>query len=157
MVGFLEGINLHPCQEFSFQADPANPLLFHLRFASHFPSSSSDMNHQHDHGSSHTEPTHSSSVQFKFTSPSAISVSVAGSFNGWRPDTKHLHRVPGGQWLIEVPLQAGVYEYRFVVDGAWTDDPHSTETVANPFGGRNAVVKVAPAPPAAAASKRRKT
>jgi hypothetical protein len=32
------------------------------------------------------------------------------------------------------PLPSGRYEYRFVVDGQWTDDPAAGETVMNPYG-----------------------
>ena len=43
----------------------------------------------------------------------------------------------------------GTYEYRLVVDGQWTTDPMAKETVPNPFGGRNSVLKVASSPEAA--------
>ena len=51
---------------------------------------------------------------------------------------------------------AWTYEYCLVVDGRWMPDPQARETVPNPFGGRNSVLKVAglpEAPPAANADK----
>jgi hypothetical protein len=39
-------------------------------------------------------------------------------------------------------LPAGIYEYRLVVDGQWIADPLASETVPNPFGGRNSLRKV---------------
>lgn len=39
-------------------------------------------------------------------------------------------------------LAPGAYEYRFVVDGEWVTDPRSKETVANPFGGHNTILRV---------------
>jgi hypothetical protein len=36
-----------------------------------------------------------------------------------------------------------------VVDGQWMPDPLARETVTNPFGGRNSVLKVASSPGAA--------
>ena len=45
-------------------------------------------------------------------------------------------------WFIFVPLAPGSYSYRFIVDGAWCDDPHSVLQESNPFGTVNAVVKV---------------
>jgi hypothetical protein len=40
-------------------------------------------------------------------------------------------------------LAPGTYEYCLVVDGQWMPDPLAKETVPNPFGGRNSVLKVA--------------
>jgi AMP-activated protein kinase-like protein len=39
-------------------------------------------------------------------------------------------------------LKSGQYEYRFVVDGIWSDDPQARQSVANPHGGFNSVLKV---------------
>jgi hypothetical protein len=46
-------------------------------------------------------------------------------------------------------LAPGTYEYCLVVDGQWMPDPLARETVPNPFGGRNSVLKVATSPEAA--------
>ena len=46
-------------------------------------------------------------------------------------------------------LVPGIYEYCLVVDGQWMPDPSATETVPNPFGGRNSVLTVASSPEAA--------
>jgi hypothetical protein len=40
-------------------------------------------------------------------------------------------------------LPPGTYEYCLVVDGEWMPDPLVKDTVLNPFGGRNSVLKVA--------------
>ena len=50
--------------------------------------------------------------------------------------------MPDGRWLKELALPPGRYEYRFVVDGVWTDDPAAAELVDNGFGGRNAILNV---------------
>ncbi len=52
-------------------------------------------------------------------------------------------------WHLELELPPGTYEYRFVVDGEWGDDPEAARRVANPFGGENAVRVVESAEPAA--------
>lgn len=49
-----------------------------------------------------------------------------------------------GLWIKELVLPPGAYEYRLVVDNEWVPDPLCPETVANPFGGKNSVVKVLP-------------
>ena len=47
-----------------------------------------------------------------------------------------------GRWLKELALPPGRYEYRFVVNGEWVDDPNAKEVAANPHGGVNAVLTV---------------
>jgi 1,4-alpha-glucan branching enzyme len=85
-------------------------------------------------------------VRFEFTDPKAVSVCLAGCFNHWQPETKPLHSSGVGNWWKETSLAPGTYQYLFVVDGEWRPDPHASETVANPFGGRNSVLQVAGSP-----------
>jgi hypothetical protein len=44
---------------------------------------------------------------------------------------------------------SGTYEYCLVAEGQWMPDPLAKETVPNPFGGRNSVLKVTSSPEAA--------
>src|SRR5688572_2858927 len=82
-------------------------------------------------------------VHFEFTDPEAKSVCVAGTFNGWDVTRTPLAPAGGGKWLRDLFLPRGTYEYCFVIDGArWTTDPRASESVSNPFGGRNSLVKV---------------
>ena len=85
-------------------------------------------------------------VRFEFTHPTASSVCVAGCFNHWQPEAKALHPSGGGRWLKETVLPPGTYEYCLVVDGRWMPDPSVRETVPNPFGGRNSVLRVTDSP-----------
>ena len=66
---------------------------------------------------------------------------LAGTFNQWHPSSKPLQATAAG-WVLELDLPPGVYEYRFIVDGAWVTDPAAAESVSNPFGGDNSVVRV---------------
>lgn len=81
-------------------------------------------------------------VHFAFTHPTAVTVSVAGSFNEWHPTTKAMHPAGDGGWVKEAFLPPGDYEYCLVVDGQWISDPRAADVVPNPFGGRNSVLKV---------------
>jgi len=94
--------------------------------------------HHLQHPMTGSEPVH-----FDFTHPTARTVCVAGSFNDWNTQSHPMHALGGGRWRQDCSLPSGVYEYRLVVDGVWTNDPGAHETVANQFGGRNAVLKVA--------------
>jgi 1,4-alpha-glucan branching enzyme len=81
-------------------------------------------------------------IRIEFLHPTASAVAIAGTFNDWHPDAAQMLPVGDGRWLKELALPPGEYEYRLVVDGAWTADPRATETAPNPFGGVNSVLKV---------------
>jgi len=88
-------------------------------------------------------------VRFEFTDPTATTVCVAGNFNRWQPESKTLHSSGVGNWWKETVLAPGTYEYCLIVDGHWMPDPLATESVPNPYGGRNSVLHVAATPAAA--------
>jgi 1,4-alpha-glucan branching enzyme len=83
-----------------------------------------------------------SRISLQLVNPTAQKVCVAGSFNGWKPEAMPLTRAGNGQWVGDVNVKPGRHEYLFVVDGQWLPDPKATETVPNPFGGRNSVLVV---------------
>ena len=51
--------------------------------------------------------------------------------------------------IVDATLAPGTYEYGLVVDGNWMTAPHARESVPNPFGGRNSILRVATSPEAA--------
>lgn len=107
------------------------------------------MKHKPRRGPTHPTATEPVRVRFEFTDPKALAVSVAGTFNDWNPTTRSMFSTGNGLWLKETDLAPGVYEYCLVVDGQWMPDPVAQESVPNPFGGRNSVLKVSCSPAAA--------
>ena len=107
------------------------------------------MKHNKEHDNTKSTGPQLEPVRFEFTHPTATTVCVAGTFNGWDAEAKPLHPVGDGRWLKETVLPPGTYEYCLVVDGKWMPDPRARETVPNPFGGRNSILKVADSPEAA--------
>jgi 1,4-alpha-glucan branching enzyme len=79
--------------------------------------------------------------KLRLVAPAARQVYVAGSFNNWHAAALPLQPA-GGEWVGEVKLAPGRYEYLFVVDGKWLPDPGATEKVPNPFGGFNSLLSV---------------
>jgi 1,4-alpha-glucan branching enzyme len=75
--------------------------------------------------------------------PDAQAVFVAGSFNHWQTSATPLHKQASGRWVVELMLERGRHEYRFVIDGQWANDPWSSALVRNPFGSTNCVLRVA--------------
>ncbi len=80
-------------------------------------------------------------VHLEFEHSSAQAVFVAGSFNDWHPQVTEMIRLKPGLWAKELALPPGIYEYRFVVDGVWITDPKVAESVPNPFGSHNSVLR----------------
>ena len=81
-------------------------------------------------------------VQFKLADPEAKEVTLAGSFNDWDPTARFLKVDGKGIWKTSMMLGPGAYEYRFLVDGQWQNDPKA-EGVHNPYGSQNSVRDVA--------------
>jgi 1,4-alpha-glucan branching enzyme len=107
-------------------------------------------NRNHDNALAHRVPDlQLVPVHFEFKDLKATTVSLAGTFNHWQPDSKTMRSSGVGHWWKETTLAPGTYEYCFVVDGKWIPDPLARETVPNPFGGRNSVLHVASSPEAA--------
>lgn len=83
-----------------------------------------------------------SSADLELYAPKAKSVSVAGSFNNWSTTANRLTKDSQGNWKTSIRLKSGQYQYRFFVDGSWTDDPKAKETALNQYGSKNAVLRV---------------
>ncbi len=82
-------------------------------------------------------------ARFKFYSPDAKRVSIAGDFNKWNIDEGTMKRRGKGTWTIEIPLTPGAYNYMFVVDGdVWVTDPEAEAYRDDGFGYKNSVVRV---------------
>ena len=78
-------------------------------------------------------------VQFEFPAPEAREVSIAGEFNNWDEGANRLKKDKSGIWKITLPLAPGRYEYRFLADGKWENDPSCSGCVPNEFGSLNCV------------------
>jgi chromosome partitioning protein len=72
----------------------------------------------------------------------ARSVQIAGDFNNWSAVSTPMVSDHQGRWSAALPLKAGRYQYRLVVDGQWVTDPHNTYVETNQFGELNNVVEV---------------
>ena len=81
-------------------------------------------------------------VTLELLAPEATYVSVAGKFNHWNPSATPLRNTGLGAWGVRLMLRSGQYEYRFVVDGLWVEDPEAMQRVANPHGTYNSVLTV---------------
>jgi chromosome partitioning protein len=85
-------------------------------------------------------------VVVQFRDRRASDVRIAGDFNGWVPDkgVRSLIEAEGETrvWTKILQLAPGRYQYRYVVDGEWREDPDNPEAVPSNVGGRNSILVV---------------
>jgi len=85
-------------------------------------------------------------VVVRFRDANANDVRIAGDFNGWVPDKGVRSLIESeGQirvWTKILRLPPGTYQYRYVVDGEWREDPENPEMISSAIGGRNSVLVV---------------
>jgi 1,4-alpha-glucan branching enzyme len=101
------------------------------------------MKHDNTHDPASSNGLQSEPFYFEFSHPTARAVRIAGTFNDWQPEVEPMYAMGDGYWLKKTVLPRGTYEYCLVVDGQWTPDPLARETVPNPFGGKNSLLKIA--------------
>ena len=83
-------------------------------------------------------------VTFRVWAPHALKVAVAGTFNGWAPDTLALGSEGNGFWSADVVGAAANDEYKFVLSDAsagtlWHMDPYVTR-IRHSGGALNGVI-----------------
>jgi hypothetical protein len=72
----------------------------------------------------------------------AKDVYVVGDFNNWKTDESSRMSRENGTWQKTVSLKRGAYQYRFVVDGNWIEDPVNSVKEKNPYGEMNSLVEI---------------
>ena len=83
-------------------------------------------------------------VEFVYESSQAKEVHVAGTFNNWSSHSLPMQKNGENRWRVRVPLAPGRYEYRYIVDGDWQNDPYACGFCLNDCGSCNCVVEVPP-------------
>ena len=82
-------------------------------------------------------------VLFSYYNPSARDVRIVGDFSDWEPLENSMVQEQGKHiWTGKIPLEAGTYQYKFIVDGEWKVDPENPEVVTTSMGARNSALKV---------------
>ena len=81
-------------------------------------------------------------AEFRLYAPQAKKVSIAGSFNKWSSRNLSAKKDSKGNWTAKANLKPGRYEYKFVVDGNWMNDPNCHWTVPNSMGSSNCIVEI---------------
>jgi 1,4-alpha-glucan branching enzyme len=81
-------------------------------------------------------------VIFSLESLHAGEVILMGDFNQWNPKKHPMKKDNNGVWKKTTLLFPGKYEYRFLVDNQWENDPENNQTCLNRFGSKNNFIVV---------------
>jgi len=81
-------------------------------------------------------------VEFKYNNGEASSVVLVGDFNSWDQNKNEMKKSKDGAYHKILMLPPGKYEYKFLVDGQWKNDPLNKNTTKNCFETLNNVIEV---------------
>jgi 1,4-alpha-glucan branching enzyme len=81
-------------------------------------------------------------ITFKLEASEAREAVLVGDFNSWDVKKHRMKRDKKGRWTKIVTLSPGNFEYKFLVDGQWQNDPSNDQMVHNSFGTLNNVLTV---------------
>jgi len=81
-------------------------------------------------------------ILFRTYRPQARMISLVGDFNGWNPEHDLMKRGYDGIWRLEKRLSAGVYRYKFIVDGEWVPDLFNPQSASDSAGDICSIIKI---------------
>ena len=79
---------------------------------------------------------------FSLEAPDANQVLLGGDLNQWKENAHPMKKDDSGVWKKTLVLPPGRFEYKFLVDGRWRNDPKNVQTCANCFGTYNNVLVI---------------
>ena len=81
-------------------------------------------------------------VTFSLENADANEVFLIGDFNKWNPKSHPMKSDENGAWVRNMIIPPGEYEYKFIVDGQWKEDPQNEQLSLNCFGTYNNIINV---------------
>jgi len=81
-------------------------------------------------------------VTLSISAPHAEAVFLVGDFNQWNEKMHPMRQEADGVWKKSILVQPGRYEYRFLVDDQWQNDPSNDHLCPNCFGTENNILDV---------------
>ena len=88
------------------------------------------------------QKTQNRRITFKLEASEAQEAILVGDFNSWDLKKHTMKKDDKGRWSKIVTLAPGMYEYKFLVDGQWQNDPNNDQMLANSFGTLNNILTV---------------
>ena len=69
----------------------------------------------------------------------ARNIYLSGSFNNWTTTQLPMQKTDSG-WVVNVKLPPGKYQYKYIIDGRWTEDLNNNLRENDFRGGKNSVI-----------------
>jgi hypothetical protein len=74
-----------------------------------------------------------------------LQIYLSGNFNEWeKSGAKYQMKDDDGDgvWSITLKLAPGTYQYKYIIDGKWTQDPYGPEEAPDGYGALNSQFQV---------------
>lgn len=82
-------------------------------------------------------------ICFLHQAKQAQAVEVVGSFAAWQSELTRMQKIPGSDcWYTVLPLDPGIYEYQYKVDGHYEIDEFNPDIQLTGLGVKKSVLKV---------------
>ncbi|MBN1504406.1 MAG: hypothetical protein JW952_05010 [Candidatus Eisenbacteria bacterium] len=81
-------------------------------------------------------------IEFQIDAPNARTAYLAGEFNNWSQNADAMTQGEDGVFRAVKQLAPGTYQYKFIVDGTWREDPDNPAKTPDPYGGSNSVLVI---------------
>src|ERR1700739_263266 len=82
-------------------------------------------------------------ILFSYYAPLAKEVFLSGDFNGWKKRSTPLIKGRDDVWRIILELKPNrSYDYKYIVDGNWTNDPNNGDLNPDVSSGANSIIYV---------------
>jgi alpha-amylase/alpha-mannosidase (GH57 family) len=81
-------------------------------------------------------------IEFQFNAPTARAVYLGGEFNNWSQNADAMTKGEDGIFRIAKQLAPGTYQYKYIIDGTWKEDPDNPAKTPDPYGGSNSVLVI---------------
>jgi 1,4-alpha-glucan branching enzyme len=81
-------------------------------------------------------------ITFSIEAANAGKVYLAGEFNDWNPAKSPMKKSADGKWKKQISLPPGEFEYKFLVDDQWIEDPQNDDARPNCFGTWNSLIHI---------------
>ena len=87
-------------------------------------------------------PSENGNASFKLKGfKDAKKVILAGSFNKWDEHLFKMNKTEYG-WELTLQMKPDIYQYRYIVDGQWMEDPDNPYKTRNEFDEFNSVINI---------------
>lgn len=82
-------------------------------------------------------------ILFSYYAPWIREIFLAGDFNGWKKSSIPLIKGKDDVWRVILKLESDrSYDYKYIVDGNWLNDPNNGDLNPDTAGGANSIIYI---------------